>query len=83
MGNISPNHKKKLQRLIYSQNFNDVIQGLQLLDSLSQVQEYQLEAAIQRRDWGVHVAGRVAVMSDNLRVFVQLCAALWSSGELC
>ena len=34
MGNISTEHKEKLQKLIYSEDFKNVIQGLDLLDTL-------------------------------------------------
>ena len=34
MSNISTEHKEKLQKLIYSEDFENVIQGLELLDTL-------------------------------------------------
>ena len=34
MSNISTEHKEKLQQLIYSDDFETVIQGLELLDTL-------------------------------------------------
>ena len=36
MSNISVKHKDKLQQLIYSYDFENVIQGLDLLDTLAE-----------------------------------------------
>ena len=35
MSNISTEHKEKLQRLIYSDDFESVVQGLELLDTMT------------------------------------------------
>ena len=36
MSTISTEHKKKLQQLIYSEDFKNVVQGLELLDTVSE-----------------------------------------------
>ena len=36
MSNISTEHKEKLQQLIYSDDFENVVQGLDLLDTVAE-----------------------------------------------